>query len=60
MPDTSEAPATIRNLISTGITEPALLAAIARRFPELTPAELFAALQEEATAAAERNALQPH
>ena len=58
MPDTSEATATIRHLISTGITEQALLAAVARRFPELTPAELSAALQE-ATAAAERSALWP-
>ena len=55
MPDTSEATATIRHLISTGITEQA---AVAIRFPELTPAELSAALQE-ATAAAERNALRP-
>jgi hypothetical protein len=40
-------------MITAGTTEEALLAAVARRFPELTSAELSAALQE-ATAAAER------
>jgi hypothetical protein len=45
--------------ISTGTTEQALLAAVARAFPELTPAELSQALQV-ATAAAERKALRPH
>jgi hypothetical protein len=42
-------------MITAGTTEQALLAAVARRFPELTPAELSAALQE-ATAEAERRA----
>jgi hypothetical protein len=49
----------ITRLISTGTTEQALLAAVARAFPELTPAELSQALQV-ATAAAERKALRPH
>jgi hypothetical protein len=43
----------IIRLISTGATEQALLAAVACRFPELTPAGLSQALQV-ATAAAER------
>jgi hypothetical protein len=42
-------------MITTGATEETLLAAVARQFPELTPAELSAALQE-ATAEAERRA----
>ena len=49
----------ITRLISTGTTEQALLAAVARAFPELTPAELSQALQV-ATAAAERKAFRPH
>jgi hypothetical protein len=47
-------PATIRHLISTGTPERQLLAAVAKRFPELSSAELSAALQE-ATTAAERH-----
>jgi hypothetical protein len=49
----------ITRLISTGTTEQALLVAVARAFPELTPAELSQALQV-ATAAAERKVLRPH
>jgi uncharacterized protein (DUF433 family) len=49
----------IIRLIGTGTTEQALLAAVARAFPELTPAELSQALQV-ATAAAQRKALRPH
>jgi hypothetical protein len=45
--------ATIAQLITTGTTEQELLAAVACRFPDLTPAELSQALQV-ATAAAER------
>ena len=55
MLDTTPITTEITRLISTGTTEQALLAAVARRFPELTPAELSAAIQE-ATAAAERQA----
>jgi len=46
-------------MITAGTTEQALLAAVARQFPELTLAELSAALQE-ATAAAERLAMRRH
>ena len=49
----------ITRLISTGTTEQALLVAVARAFPELTPAVLSQALQV-ATAAAERKVLRPH
>jgi len=49
----------ITRLISTGTAEQALLVAVARAFPELTPAELSQALQV-ATAAAERKVLRPH
>jgi hypothetical protein len=41
-------------MITAGTTEEALLAAVARQFPELTPAELSAALQEATTAAERR------
>jgi hypothetical protein len=43
-------------MIAGGVAEHELLARVARRFPELTPAELSAALQD-ATAEAERRAL---
>jgi uncharacterized protein (DUF433 family) len=59
MPDTTPVTNTITRLIAAGVAERELLAAVARRFPELTSAELSAALQE-ATAAAERRALRPH
>ena len=49
----------ITRLISTGTAEQALLVAVARAFPELTPAELSQALQV-AKAAAERKVLRPH
>jgi uncharacterized protein (DUF433 family) len=51
--------ATIVPMITAGTTEQVLLAAVARQFPDLTPAELSAALQE-ATAAAERQAMRRH
>jgi uncharacterized protein (DUF433 family) len=53
--DIAPTAAVIVPMITAGTTEQALLAAVARRFPELTPAELSAALQE-ATAEAERRA----
>jgi len=55
MPDTSQATATIRHLISTGTAVQALLAAVAQLFPDLTTAELSQALRD-ATAAAEKQA----
>jgi hypothetical protein len=57
--DTTPITAEITRLISTGTTEQALLAALARRFPELTSAELSEALQV-ATTAAERQAARRH
>jgi hypothetical protein len=57
--DTTPITAAITHLISTGITEHALLAAVAHLFPDLSPAELSAAMQEE-TDAAEQKALRPH
>jgi hypothetical protein len=59
MLDTTPITTAITRLISTGTTEQALLVAVARLFPELTPAELSQALQV-ATAAAERKVLRPH
>jgi hypothetical protein len=59
MLDTTPLTTEIARLISTGTTEQALLAAVAYLFPNLSPAELSATLQE-ATAAAERQALRPH
>ena len=53
--DIASIAALIVPMITAGTPEEALLAAVARRFPELTSAELSAALQE-ATAAAERQA----
>jgi hypothetical protein len=49
----------ITSLIITGTTEQALLAAVSRLFPNLSPAELSHALQV-AQAAAEKKALCPH
>jgi hypothetical protein len=37
--------ATIRHLISTGTTEQELLAAVVRKFPDISPRELSEALQ---------------
>jgi hypothetical protein len=59
MLDTTPVTATIKHLISTGTTEQALLAAVARRFPDLSPAELSQALQV-ATTAAEQQAARRH
>ena len=59
MIDTTPITAQITRLIATGTTEQALLAAVARLFPAISPAELSAALQE-ATAAAEKRAARRH
>jgi uncharacterized protein (DUF433 family) len=59
MLDTTPVTATIKRLIATGTTEQALLAAVARSFPDLSPAELSQALQV-ATTAAERQAARRH
>jgi len=59
MLDTTPVTSAITRLISTGTTEQALLSAVAHLFPNLSPAELSAALQE-ATAAAERKAARKH
>jgi hypothetical protein len=55
MIDTTTIATEIRHLIASGRTERTLLAAVARRFPDLTSAELSQALQD-ATAAAEKAA----
>jgi len=57
--DTTPVTATITAMIRTGTTEQALLVAVAHLFPDLSPAELSAALQE-ATAAAEKHAARKH
>jgi hypothetical protein len=59
MLDTTPVATTIRYLITTGSTEKELLAAVARRFPDLTRTEFVAALQD-ATAAAEKQATRRH
>jgi hypothetical protein len=59
MLDTTRVTTEITRLITTGTTEQALLVAVARLFPELTPAELSQALQV-ATTAAERQATRRH
>jgi hypothetical protein len=59
MLDTNPVTTAITRLISTGTTEQALLAAVAHLFPNLTPAELSAALQV-ATTAAERKVAARH
>jgi hypothetical protein len=59
MLDTTPVTTAITRLISTGTTEQALLAAVSYLFPNLSPAELSAALQE-ATAAAERRIVRKH
>jgi hypothetical protein len=56
---TQDLTATITRLITTGSTEQELLAAVARKFPELTRTEFVAALQD-ATAQAERQAARRH
>ena len=59
MLDTTPITTEITRLISSGTTEQALLAAVSYLFPNLSPAELSAVLQE-ATAAAERQAARRH
>jgi hypothetical protein len=59
MLDTTSVSSAITRLIAAATTEEALLAAVAQLFPNLTSAELSAALQV-ARAAAERKALRPH
>jgi hypothetical protein len=59
MLDTTPVSTEITRLISTGTTEQALLAAVSYLFPNLSPAELSAALQE-ATTAAERRIVRKH
>jgi hypothetical protein len=59
MLDTTPITTEITRLISTGTTEEALLAAVSYLFPNLSPAELSAALQE-ATAAAEQRVNRKH
>ena len=59
MLDTTPITTEITRLITAGTTEQALLVAVARLFPELTPAELSQALQV-ATTAAERAAAGRH
>jgi hypothetical protein len=57
--DTSPITTAITKLIAAGTTEHALLAAVARRFPDLSRRDFVAALQD-ATAAAERQANRRH
>jgi hypothetical protein len=59
MLDTTPITTEVARLITTGTTEQALLAAVSYLFPNLSPAELSAVLQE-ATAAAERQAARRH
>jgi hypothetical protein len=59
MLDTTPVTTAITRLISTGTTEQALLAAVAYLFPNLSSAELSAALQD-ATATAERKVGRKH
>jgi hypothetical protein len=59
MLDTAPVTTAIRDMIVAGIPEGELLARVVRQFPELTPAELWAVLQD-ATAAAEKQATRRH
>jgi hypothetical protein len=59
MLDTTPVTTAITRLISSGITERAVLAEVSRRFPWLTWRELSSALQV-AQAAAERQASRRH
>jgi hypothetical protein len=59
MHDTTPITTAITKLITAGTTEQALLAAVLYLFPNLSPAELSAALQD-ATAAAERRIVRKH
>ena len=57
--DTTPIATAITAMITAGMTEQALLAAVAHLFPNLSPAELSQALQV-AQAAAERRVLRPY
>ena len=57
--DTTPITTEIARLITAGTTEHELLAKVARKFPELTLAELSAALQD-ATAAAKKQVARRH
>jgi hypothetical protein len=59
MLDTAPITTAIAAMITAGTTEQELLAAVARKFPDLTRTEFVAALQD-ATAQAERKTLRPH
>jgi hypothetical protein len=59
MNDTTPVTTAIAAMIRTGTAEPQILAAVARRFPELTRTEFVVALQD-ATAQAERQAARRH
>jgi hypothetical protein len=59
MLDTTPITTAIAKLITTGTTEQALLVAVVRLFPEMTPVELSQALQV-ATAAAEQRIVRKH
>ena len=59
MPDITPVTTAIAAMIVTGTTDTALLAAVARAFPDLTRTEFLAALQD-ATEAAERQAARRH
>jgi hypothetical protein len=59
MLDTTPVTTAIAAMIRTGAAEPQILAAVVRRFPDLSPAELSQALQV-ATSAAERRAARRH
>ena len=60
MLDTTQVTTAIAAMIRTGTTEQALLAAVAHLFPELTIAELSAALQDAAAAAEKQTAERRH
>ena len=57
--DTTPITAQITRLMATGTTEQAILTAVAHLFPELTRADLSAALQD-ATEQAQRRAARKH
>ena len=59
MLDTTAITTEIRHLIAIGTAENELLVKVARKFPDLTSAELSEALQD-ATAAAEAQAARRH
>ena len=57
--DTAPVTRELTRLISTGTTEAALLTAVAHLFPDLSSADLSAALQD-ATEQAQRRAMRKH